>query len=187
MQFIYFEIKDSTNWADIMAVVVPDSNFVSNSPFFIIIILMIMLQLRQRKIKSWKLIVMPVILSLIAIPLVYNELYSTFNIVIIFIGLLIGVVMGLLIGKFMEIKIHEDGTLVLKGSYLVALIWIAIITIRIYGKNVLSSMGIIDLGLLTSMFLIMAVGAVISRRIFIYWKYLEFKKSNIPLKSNNLD
>jgi len=166
-----------------MAVVIPNGNFAGNSFSIIIIVLLIVIfQLRERKVKLRSLIIMPVILSLFTLPIVYMEMYSIFNIAVIFAGLLIGVLMGMLIGKFMKVKIHEDGSMILKGSFLAVLMWIAIIIIRIYGRSVLSSMGIMDLNLLTSVFLIMALGAMISRRVYIYRIYMNFKKDNIPSK-----
>ena len=162
-----------------MTVIIPDSNFMASPSFLIIILLIIILQLRERKIKLRKLIIMPVILSIITIPMVYVEMYSIFNAAVIFVGLLIGVLMGFLISRFMEVKIDGNGSMIMKGSLIAVLLWAAIIVVRIYGRNEISSMGLIDLNLLTAMFLIMAVGAMISRRIFIYWKYMNFKKNNV--------
>jgi hypothetical protein len=54
--------------------------------------------------------------------------------------------------------------------------WIAIILLKIYGENVLSGTGWIELNLITSAALIMTLGAMISRRSFVYWKYLNHKK-----------
>ena len=162
-----------------MTVIVPDSNFMASPSFLIIILLIIILQLRERKIKLRKLVIMPVILSIITIPMIYVEMYSVFNVAVIFVGLLIGVLMGFLISRFMEVKMDKDGSMIMKGSLIAVLLWAVIIVVRIYGRNEISSMGLIDLNLLTAMFLIMAVGAMISRRIFIYWKYMNFKKNNV--------
>lgn len=161
-----------------MTVIVPDNNFMASHSFLIIILLIIILQLRERKIKLRKLIIMPVILSIITIPMIYVEMYSVFNVAVIFVGLLIGVLMGFLISRFMEVKMDENGSMIMKGSLIAVLLWAAIIVVRIYGRDEISSMGLIDLNLLTAMFLIMAVGAMISRRIFIYWKYINFKKNS---------
>lgn len=162
-----------------MTVIVPDSNFMASPSFLIIILLIILLQLRERKMKLRKLIIMPVILSIITIPMIYVEMYSVFNVAVIFVGLLIGVLMGFLISRFMEVKIDENGSMIMKGSLVAVLLWAAIIVVRIYGRNEISSMGLIDLNLLTATFLIMAVGAMISRRIFVYLKYINFKKNNV--------
>lgn len=162
-----------------MTVIVPDSNFMASPSFLIIILLIILLQLRERKMKLRKLIIMPVILSIITIPMIYVEMYSVFNVAVIFVGLLMGVLMGFLISRFIEVKIDEDGSMIMKGSLIAVLLWAAIIVVRIYGRNEISSMGLIDFKLLTAMFLIMAVGAMISRRIFVYWKYINFKKNTV--------
>lgn len=162
-----------------MTVIVPDSNFMASPSFLIIIMLIVLLQLRERKMNLRKLIIMPVILAFFTLPAVYVEMYSIFNAAIIFIGLLVGILMGYLIAKFMEVKIDENGSMILKGSLIAVLMWAVIIVVKIYGRDVIGGMKLIDLNLLTSMFLIMTVGAMISRRIFIYWKYMNFKKNNV--------
>ena len=81
----------------------------------------------------------------------------------------------------MEVKIDEDGTMLLKGSHIAIIIWITIIAIKIYGKNVLGSIGF-EINLLTSIFLMITLGAMISRYSIIYWKYAQFKKE-IAVKS----
>jgi ABC-type multidrug transport system permease subunit len=121
---------------------------------------------------------MPVLISFITIPLVSAELSSAFNVAVIFIALLIGLLIGFLIGKFMEVEIDENGSMILKGSYIAVFMWIAIILLKIYGENVLSGTGWIELNLITSAALIMTLGAMISRRSFVYWKYLKFKKEH---------
>lgn len=162
-----------------MTVIVPDSNFMASPSFLIVILFIVVLQLRERKMNLRKLIIMPVILSLFTLPAVYIEMYSVFNVAIILVGLVVGILFGYVIAKFMEVKIHEDGSMILKGSLLAVLLWAAIIVVKIYGRDVVSSMRLLDLNLLTSMFLIMTVGAMISRRIFIYRKYINFKKNKV--------
>jgi membrane protein CcdC involved in cytochrome C biogenesis len=51
------------------------------------------------------------------------------------------------------------------------LIWVAIIALKIYGKSLLGSFGLIDLGILTSIFLAMTLGTMIARRAYVYWQY----------------
>lgn len=168
-----------------MTVIMPDSNMFNNSGFLIVILLIIILQLRRRKVRLWSLLIMPVLISFVTIPLVTSELTSIFNIVVIFISLLIGLLIGILIGKFMEVQIDEDGTFFLKGSFIAVLLWIAIILLKVYGENVLSGTGWMEINLITSAALIMALGAMISRRSFVYWKYLKFKNEHKIKTENN--
>jgi membrane protein CcdC involved in cytochrome C biogenesis len=163
-----------------MAIIVPNGDFLNNQAFILIILLIVLLQLRQRRVKLWSLLIMPLFMFLITLSVVNNELYSIFNIVLISAGLFAGILIGILIGKFMEVKIDEDGTMLLKGSYIAIIMWIAIIAVKIYGKNVLGSTGI-GLNLLTSIFLMITLGAMISRRAFIYWKYLNHKKELVAI------
>jgi membrane protein CcdC involved in cytochrome C biogenesis len=119
---------------------------------------------------------MPILVAYITIPIVNSELISAFNVAVILAALIIGLLGGILIGKFFEVKIDENGAMILKGSFIAVFIWIAIILLKVYGKNVLGNTGFVELNLLTAAFLIMTLGAMVSRRIFVYWKYLNFKK-----------
>ncbi|MGZ7108372.1 MAG: DUF1453 domain-containing protein [Methanobacterium sp.] len=159
-----------------MTVIMPDANLFNNQGFLLVIPLVVILQLRQRRVRSWTLMIMPALLSLINIPLVISELYSAFNIIILVISFIAGIAIGILIGKFMEVKIDENGSMILKGSFIAVLLWIAIILLKLYGKDVLVGTRLIELNLLTSAFLVMTLGGMISRRVFIYWKYLQFRK-----------
>ncbi|MGB9938186.1 MAG: DUF1453 domain-containing protein [Methanobacterium sp.] len=167
-----------------MTVIMPDSNMFNNQGFLLIILLIVILQLRQRRVRfSWSLLIMPILISFVTIPLVYSELLSVFNTLVIFIALLMGLGIGILIGKFYEVKIDEKGALLLKGSYIAVFIWIAIILLKMYSKNVMGNTGFIELNLLVSAFLVMTLGAMISRRALIYWRYLQFKKEKTSVKA----
>ena len=162
-----------------MVVIVPDGNLYNNQSFLLIILIIVILQLRQRRVRSWTLIIMPAFLSIITIPLVINELNNIYNVIVLVIALLIGISFGILIGKFMEVKVDENGAMILKGSFIAVFLWIAIILLKIYGGNELASARLIELNLLTTAFLVITIGAMISRRIFIYWRFLKFKENNI--------
>ena len=71
----------------------------------------------------------------------------------------------------------RKGRMVLKGSTVAVLIWAVIIVLKIYGKSWLAGIGLVDVGVLTSIFLAMTLGAMVSRRVYLYWQYL--KKKNI--------
>lgn len=151
------------------------------SVFFLVVVIILLLQLRTRRVKFFGLVIMPLLMLLITLPLVATGLSSgLLGILLIGLGLIIGVGIGLIVGSMMEVKVDEkDGSMVLKGSILAVLLWAAIIGLRIFGKDLLGGIGIIDMGLLTSMFLTMAVSSIIARRGFLYWRYLQMKKARI--------
>lgn len=166
-----------------MTVIMPDANMLNNPYFLLIILLILLLQLRQRRVRLISLMIMPALLSFITIPMVAAELTTIFNGLVILISLLIGLGIGILIGRFFEVKIDEKGAMVLKGSFIAVFIWIIVILIKMYGENILSGTGWIELNLLTSALLCMTLGAMISRRIYVYLKFLKFKKSKMSSKA----
>ena len=57
------------------------------------------------------------------------------NLLLIAVGLAIGLALGLIIASRMEVKIDEQGRMILKGSTVAVLIWAVIIVLKIYGKE----------------------------------------------------
>ncbi len=138
--------------------------------------LILLLQLRERRVRLWSLLIMPVLMLWITTSVVYTELSSGIvNLLLIAAGLAIGLVLGLIIASRMEVKVDEQGRMVLRGSILAVLIWMAIIVLKLYGKSLLAGFGLIDVGVLTSVFLTMTLGGTISRRAYLYWIYLKKK------------
>ena len=153
--------------------------------FFVIVLAILLLQLRTRRVRFIGLVVMPVLMLLLTLPLVSMELFSgPLGMALIALGFIIGIGIGVVVGSMMEVKVDpKDGSMLLKGSILAVLVWAAVIGLKIYGKDLLGSTGIVDLGLLTSVFLMMTVGMMIARRAVTYWRYLQMKKglANAPV------
>lgn len=128
---------------------------------------------------------MPLIMLLLTLPLIAVDLPSSpVGIALLGVGLIIGVGIGIGIGSMMEVKVDEkEGTMVLKGSILAVLMWAVILGLKIYGKGFQGSTGLIDLNLLTSVFLMITVGMMIARRGYVYWRYMQMKKTmtNTPV------
>ncbi len=144
--------------------------------YLVFVALILLLQMRERRVRWWSLMIMPVILVMLTAPIVFSELSSGIvNLLLIAAGLAIGLGLGLIIASRMVVKIDEQGRMILKGSTVAVLIWAAIIVLKIYGKSLIAGFGLIDVGVLTSIFLIMTLGAMISRRAYLYWIYLKKK------------
>jgi membrane protein CcdC involved in cytochrome C biogenesis len=159
-------------------VIMPDNQNIG-SIVFLVVILVLLLQLRTRRVRLLGLVLMPIFMLLLTIPFIIVELFSgPLGVVLLVVGFTVGAGIGVAIGSMMEVKIDEkDGSMVLKGSLLAVLLWAAIIGLKIYGKDLLGGIGLIDAGLITSTFLMLTVGMMISRRAFVYWRYLQMKKS----------
>lgn len=153
----------------------PQGDFSSNAAFVILIIFIVLLQLRERKLKPWSLFILPLILTLLTIQVISLEISSAFDFIILIIGFIVGTILGLIIGRFMDVKNNDK--IILKGSRVAVAIWILIILLKIYGENVLNNTGIIKVDLVLALFLMITLGTVVSRRIIIYWKYLKHKKT----------
>lgn len=142
--------------------------------FFIALILL--LQLRERRVTWWSLMIMPAFMLIITGGLVFAELSSGIvNLLLIAVGMAIGLGLGVLIATRIAVKVDERGRMVLKGSTAAVLIWVAIILLKIYGKSTLAGFGFIDVGVLTTIFLAMTLGAMVSRRAYLYWQYRKKK------------
>jgi len=83
---------------------------------------------------------------------------------------------GMAIASQMKIKIAEDGSLLVRGSFIAISLWFLIIYAKFYWQDTLNQMGW-DPNFLLSLFLLITVTSMISRRIYIYWRYLNKKKN----------
>lgn len=153
----------------------------ANDQFYLVFIaLILLLQLRERRVRWWSLMIMPVIMLMLTGGIVFTELTSGVgNLLLIAAGLAIGLVLGVIVASRMEVKIDDQGRMIIKGSTVAVLIWAVIILLKLYGKNWLVGLGLIDVDILTSAFLAMTLGAMISRRAFLYWQY--HKKKNLAV------
>jgi membrane protein CcdC involved in cytochrome C biogenesis len=158
-------------------IVYPDSNLFSNQSFLFVIIIIVLLQLRERRVNKWRMMILPAFMLLITASLVQSVIFSNLlNFVIISVGLGLGILVGIAVGSFMEVKIDEYGTMILKGSLAAVGLWISVILLKIYGQGVLNNTRYFNIGVLSSAILMLTLGAMISRRIMVYNKYRNFKK-----------
>jgi membrane protein CcdC involved in cytochrome C biogenesis len=158
-------------------IIYPDSNMFSNQSFLVVIIIIVLLQLRERRVNKWKLMILPAFMLLITAFLVQSVIFTNLlNFITISVGFGIGILVGIAVGSFMEVKIDGDGAMILKGSMIAVGLWISVILLKIYGQGVLNNTGYFNIGVLSSAILMLTLGAMISRRIMVYNKYRNFKK-----------
>jgi hypothetical protein len=160
-----------------MVVIGPDVFFNSDA-FLFLILFILLLQLRERKVSMARLLIMPIIITMLAAPFFYVTASSGwFGFSLVILGLVVGLILGVFLGSLMEVKLREeDGKIVMKGSILVVLLWGVIIIVKILSKNYLSENHIISLDILTSIFLAITLGTMISRRVIIYQRYRKKNK-----------
>ena len=145
----------------------------NSQSFLVIIIILVILQLRQRRIKRpLGLMILPAFMLFITILIVQNVIFtSLLNFILIIASFITGVLIGITLGTFFDVKVEKDGTMFLKGSFAAVLLWILVIALKFYGDNLLTNSGYIDLNVLSSMLLMLTLGAMIARRLFIYNKF----------------
>ena len=149
----------------------------SNQSFLIVLIIIVLLQLRERRVNKFSLMILPLFMLLITLSLVQSVIFtSLLNFIIIILGFFMGLVTGIAVGSFMEVKVDKDGSMILKGSKIAVGLWISIILLKMYGQGVLNNTGYFNIGVLSSAILMLTLGAMISRRILVYMKYRNFRK-----------
>ena len=169
-----------------MAVIVPDVNSM-NQIVFLVILIIVIFQLRERRVRLGGLIILPVLMSYLTVIIVSNVLFSSIlNFILIISGLIIGIVIGIAIGSLMKVKVDEEGRMFIKGSFVAVILWIIIILLKVYGQGLIIGAKLIDVNVVTSIFLMMALGAVISRRVINYRKYLQIKKDTKKEKTEQI-
>lgn len=152
--------------------------FAGSSIFLVFILLILLLQLRERKVRLWSLILVPVMMLGVTIGVISLELAAGPIIwLVILAGLAIGAVVGLLIASRMHLKIDADGSMIMRGSVLAVGLWALILLLKVYGKDLLAGTGLVDMNLLTSGLLAMTLGTMIFRRGYLYYRFMQMKKA----------
>ncbi len=158
----------------------------SNQSFLVIIVIIVLLQLRERRVNKFSLMILPLFMLLITLSIVQSVIFtSLLNFIVIILGFVMGLVTGIAVGSFMEVKVDEDGSMILKGSKIAVGLWISVILLKIYGQGVLNNTGYFNIGVLSSAILMLTLGAMISRRILVYMKYRNFRKISMDETKTN--
>ncbi len=159
-------------------VVYPDTNMFGSQSFILVIIIIVLLQLRERRGKLWRLMILPTFMFFITLLLVQSVIFtSLLNFSLITAAFIMGVLIGIAVGSFISVKVDKDGNMILKGSLIAVVLWILVIVLKFYGQDMLGNSRYVDLGVLSSMVMMLTLGAMISRRIFVYMKYRNFKSN----------
>jgi membrane protein CcdC involved in cytochrome C biogenesis len=157
-------------------IIYPDNSMFTSQSFIIVILFLVILQLRERRVKPLGLMIMPVFMFFISTFLVDEVLFtSLLNFILIAGGFALGTIIGYVVASFMKVKLDKDGNVMMKGSVLAVGVWVLVIILKFYGEQILGSAHYIDFNVLTSMFIMMTLGAMISRRLIIYKRYREHK------------
>ena len=147
-----------------------------NQVVLIVIVIFLLLQLRQRKFRFWRSMIVPTIMLMVTLLFVRIELQGPFfNTMVLLAGFILGIFMGMIIARFTKLKIGKDGSLLMRGSFIAMSIWFSIIIAKLYGQNMLNQWGLSS-NLVLALFLIIRVSTMISERMFIYYRYLRNRK-----------
>jgi membrane protein CcdC involved in cytochrome C biogenesis len=145
--------------------------------FFGIAIILILLQLRTRRVRLWTLWIPPAIILVPITAITLAADYNGLNTLLFSVaGFIIGCLVGVVIGSRMKVTADEQGRILQKSSLVAVTVWILALGLRQYGKNILGDWGIISLNDLSAMALAIALGSIVARRAYLTIKYLELKK-----------
>jgi membrane protein CcdC involved in cytochrome C biogenesis len=144
--------------------------------FFLIAVILVLLQLRTRRVRPWVIWIPIVILLPITAATIAADYSGPGTILLSVAGFAVGCAVGVVIGSRMEVKVDESGRILLKGSLVAVTIWILVLGLKIFGKGIVGDMGIIGLNDLSATVLAMTLGMILARRVYVTLKYLQLKK-----------
>jgi membrane protein CcdC involved in cytochrome C biogenesis len=150
--------------------------------FVIIAAIVILLQLRTRRIRPRSIWILPVFLAIVTAATISFEYSGISRLLLSAAGLVIGCAIGAIIGSRMEVTFDEQGRIMLKGSLVAVTIWILVLGLKFFGKGIIGDMGLISLDDLTAALLTLTLGSIMARRTYVLLKYLRLKKSTEAIK-----
>jgi membrane protein CcdC involved in cytochrome C biogenesis len=147
--------------------------------FFLIAAIIILLQLRTRRVRLWTTWVPPAIILLpITVVTIAADYGGPGTLLLALAGFAVGCPIGVVIGSRMKVTADDQGRILLKGSVVAVTIWILVLGLRLFGKSIIGDWGIISLNDLSAMALALTLGSIIARRAYVTIKYLQLKKQN---------
>lgn len=145
--------------------------------FFLIAVIIVLLQLRTRRVRLWTIWIPP---AIILLPITAMSIAADYGgpgtLLLSLAGFAVGCPIGVVIGSRMKVTADDQGRILLKGSLVAVTIWILVLGVRLFGKSIIGDFGIISLNDLSAMALAMALGSIVARRAYVTIKYLELKK-----------
>lgn len=144
--------------------------------FFLIAVILVLLQLRTRKVRLGVIWIPLVILLPVTAATIIADYTGPGTLLLAVAGFAVGSAVGIFIGSRMEVKIDERGRILLKGSLVAVSIWILVLGLKIFGKGIVGNTGIIGLNDLSAMVLAMTLGMIMARRAYLTLKYLQLQK-----------
>ncbi len=146
--------------------------------FFLIAIILVLLQLRTRRVRPWAIWIPLVILLPVTLLTIAADYSGPGTLLLAAAGFVIGCAIGVIIGSRMEVKADENGRIVLKGSLVAVTIWIVVLGLKLFGKGIVGDLGIVSLNDLSAAVLALTLGTITARRVYITAKYFELKKQS---------
>ena len=157
------------------------------SLIFLIAIIVVLLQLRTRKLRLW-VVWIPMLIFIPLTAMTIGVDYGGLGTLLLSAaGFAIGCVAGAFIGARMEVKIDERGRILLKGSAVAVAIWIFVLGVKMFGSGVIGDTGIVGLNDLAAAALAMTLGMMIARRAYVTLKYLGLKNSSPMVTKDTMD
>ncbi len=146
--------------------------------FFLIAIILVLLQLRTRRVRLWTIWIPLAILLPITAATIFADYGGPGTLLLSVAGFAVGCAIGVVIGTRMKVSADDRGRIVMKGSVVAVTVWIIVLGLKIFGKGIVGDSGIISLDDLSAALLAMTLGTIIARRAYVSLMYLRLKESS---------
>ncbi len=150
------------------------------SLIFLIAVIVVLLQLRTRKLRLWVVWIPMVIFIPLTAVTIGVDYGGPGTLLLSAAGFAIGCAAGAFIGSRMEVKVDGRGRILLKGSAVAVAVWILVLGAKMFGRGIIGDAGVVSLNDLAAAALAMTLGLMIARRAYVTLKYLELKGQAMP-------
>ncbi|OPY29934.1 MAG: hypothetical protein A4E28_00590 [Methanocella sp. PtaU1.Bin125] len=144
--------------------------------FFLIAIILILLQLRTRKVRPVAIWIPLLILLPVTAATIVADYSGPGTLLLSVAGFAVGCAAGAAIASRMEMKVDDRGRILLKGSLVAVGIWVLVLGLKIFGRDVVRDLGIISLNDLSATVLALTLGMIMARRAYMTLKYFRLQK-----------
>ena len=148
-----------------------------NNGTLLVIIIVLLLQLRTKKIRLFSLWIMPVLILIYTVLSILKIANIMPGDILLFVAALTtGAVLGIIRGNMTNLKVDENtNQIISKASNMSVLLWLCFIAVKYSVEWIFRSSGTRNVMLITNAFLCLALGMIFSRRFVMQTKYLLLK------------
>ncbi|MDR0268815.1 CcdC protein domain-containing protein [Paenibacillus sp.] len=136
--------------------------------YIIIFILILWLSAREKTVKPGTMWIMPLLWAYIILPAIQWQTAGFATFALFALCLILGLALGVIRGKLEKMRVRQDGSISVQGSFISILIFVGVLALRLAAEYWGKTHALVSFA---NALLFIPLGSVCARRYIIYQRY----------------